>query len=110
MSSHDVVELLLLLLLLSLGLHGLQLLAQCGHLLLEYCGSWGHSSSCSSLWSSSCGSGLAKHVQTTGGAGLLPLEPGPRWGQVIIGLINQLIKRFQTSIPFILPIGKVFRR
>jgi hypothetical protein len=64
----------LLLLYLSLLLHGLQLGAQRGHLLLD--GGGGEGLLLLLWWRGD--DGEAKDVQAAGGAGLLPLEPGPR--------------------------------
>ncbi len=73
---HDVVELLLLLLYLSLLLHGLQLGAQRGHLLLDGGGREGEGLLLLLWWRGD--DGEAEDVQAAGGTGLLSLEPGPR--------------------------------
>ena len=69
---HDVVELLLLLLYLSLLLHGLQLGAQRGHLLLDGGGGEGLVLLLLLWWQGY--DGEAEDVQAAGGAGLLDRE------------------------------------
>ena len=91
---HHVVEMLLLLRYLTLLLHGLQLLAQGGHLLLDGGGGKGRLLWRLLGWGDD---GETKDVETTGGAGLLPLEPGP--GHTYQGYSKRDEVRIITSDP-----------